>query len=75
MKTHLQIKQKREQSGLTQSEIADKLNMSLSGYQKYESGMHDIRAEKFIEIINILDFSRSERIEILGKRVHEKTGE
>jgi len=49
------IKQLRELKNLTQSHIAERLNMSIGGYSKIESGQTDVTLSKIQRIAEILE--------------------
>lgn len=49
------IKQIRELKNLTQSYVADRLNMSIGGYSKIESGQTDVAFSKIQQISEILE--------------------
>ena len=46
------LKELREDKDLTQSQIAKYLNMSQTGYSKYETGENDIPTKILIELAN-----------------------
>lgn len=54
------IKKFRELKNLTRDEIADKLEMSVSGYSKLERGEVDITLSKLFRIADILEVSVSQ---------------
>jgi transcriptional regulator with XRE-family HTH domain len=54
------IKKFRELKNLTRDEIADKLEMSLSGYSKLERGEVEITLTKLYRIADILEISVSQ---------------
>ena len=47
----------REDHGWTQTELAQKLNMSQAGYSKYETGENDIPTAIFIQLAEIYQTS------------------
>ena len=51
------IKEMREDRDLTQSRIADMLNMSQTGYSKYETGENDIPIRVLIALADFYDTS------------------
>jgi transcriptional regulator with XRE-family HTH domain len=51
---HNKIKRLREQSDLTQQEMADKLNMHLKTWQKVENGITKLDIERLKQIAEIL---------------------
>jgi|TARA_R110002049_G_scaffold56399_8_gene155581 transcriptional regulator with XRE-family HTH domain len=50
-----QIIYRRKRLGLTQTDVADKLDISLSGYYKIEKGKTDLNFRRMLEIADILD--------------------
>lgn len=54
---HNKIKRLREQCGLTQQEIADKLSIHLKTYQKIENGITRLDIERIQQIAEILETS------------------
>ncbi len=54
------IKKFRELKSLTREEVADKLEMSVSGYSKLERGEVDISLSKLYRIADILEVSVSQ---------------
>lgn len=56
------IKTKREELGLTQTDVATKLNMTYNGYFKVEKGYTKLDIHRFLEIALILDISPKELI-------------
>ena len=53
--TRLNIKRQREQKGLRQKDMADKLNINLRSYQNLESGDVKIDLERLSQIAKILN--------------------
>lgn len=51
---HNKIKKLREQSGLTQQEIADKLHLHLKTWQKIENGITKLDVERLQQIAQII---------------------
>lgn len=51
------IRELREDHDLTQLDVAKKLNMSQTGYSKYEVGTHDIPTKILIALAKIYDVS------------------
>ncbi len=49
------IKQLRMQMGLTQSQLAEKINISYQQIQKYEKGESQLSISRFLEIANALE--------------------
>ena len=49
------IKQLRELKNVTQSYVSDRLNMSIGGYSKIESGQTDVSFSKIQQIAEILE--------------------
>ncbi len=54
------IKKFRELKNLTRDEMADKLDMSLSGYSKLERGIVDLSVTKLYKVAEILEVSVSQ---------------
>lgn len=52
---HNKIKKIREQSGLTQQEMADKMNMHIKTWQKVENGITKIDIERLQLIAEVFD--------------------
>ncbi len=63
MPIHEKIRLPRQVKGLTQEEVADKLNLSVNGYGKIERGDCDINLTRLEQIANVFDV---EAIELLG---------
>ncbi len=63
MPIHEKIRLLRQVKGLTQEEVADKLNLSVNGYGKIERGDCDINLTRLEQIANVFDV---EAIELLG---------
>lgn len=55
MKLNLRIKSLREEAGLKQKDMAEKLEMSTSGYGFYETGRRTPDAEMIEKLCNIFD--------------------
>ena len=47
----------RKERGYTQTEMAEKLNITQVQYGRYESGKSDLSLTKFIELLKILDIN------------------
>ncbi|MBQ2817835.1 MAG: helix-turn-helix transcriptional regulator [Clostridia bacterium] len=58
------IRELREDSDLTQKQIAQMLNMSQTGYSKYETGENDIPTQV---LIKLADFYKTSVDYILGR--------
>lgn len=56
----ISIKAARVNSDLTQSEMADKLGISLSTYQDIENGVRDIKPVELYALCHVTGFSESE---------------
>lgn len=54
MKERTKVKTKREETGLTQEQVAEKANVSLRAYKMYESGERIPRADIAILIAKAL---------------------
>ena len=48
---------KRKKQGFTQTDMAEKLNVTQVQYGRYESGKSDLSLTKFIELLKILDIN------------------
>lgn len=59
MEFHQRLKDLRSESGYTQKQIADILNIKQPPYQRWESGANKPRADKLEELANIFDVSIS----------------
>jgi transcriptional regulator with XRE-family HTH domain len=59
---HNKVKKLRIQSGLTQQEMADKLNMHLKTWQKVENGFTKLDIDRLKEIAEIFEVSIDELI-------------
>lgn len=57
MSYKLMLKEIRKNKGLSQEDMADKLNMSLSTYRTWEQGVSRISLENAFKICNILGCS------------------
>ena len=51
------LKQLREEEGLSQKQLAAMLNMSQTGYSKYETGENDIPTKVLIQLAKIYNTS------------------
>lgn len=61
---HNKIKKFREQSGLTQQEMADKLNMHLKTWQKIENGVTKLDIERLQLIADVLETTIEDLINV-----------
>lgn len=61
---HNKIKKLREQSGLTQQEIADLLRMHLKTWQKIENGITKLDIERLQQIAEILETTVEDLINV-----------
>lgn len=59
MKQHEVLRKYRELRGMTQKDIAEMLNMTHSGYSKYERGERKITIEILFELIRLLKIPTS----------------
>lgn len=50
---YVRIKELRKESGYNQTEIAKRLNMSQTGYSKYETGENDVPTAVLIKLAEI----------------------
>ena len=51
------LRELREEKGLTQKELAKQLNMSQTGYSKYETGENDISTRILIILAELYEVS------------------
>ena len=49
------IKDKRKKAGLSQEQLADKIDISLRSYQRVESGESELRFTQLVKVLEILD--------------------
>jgi transcriptional regulator with XRE-family HTH domain len=68
MKINEKIKRIRELKGWTQEQIAEKLNMSISGYSNIERGGTNIQFTRLEQIAKILEMKLSELIDLEEKK-------
>lgn len=61
---HNKIKKLREQSNLTQQEMADKMNMHLKTWQKVENGVTKLDIERLQLIANVLETTIEDLINV-----------
>lgn len=64
MKINEKIKRIRELKGWTQEQIAEKLNMSISGYSNIERGGTNIQFTRLEQIAKILEMELSELVDL-----------
>lgn len=64
MKVHENIRNMREMSNFTQEEMAEKLNMTASGYAKIERGITQLKLEKLEQIADIFNMDTIELLEL-----------
>ena len=62
------IRELREDHDLTQSDIAKILNMSQTGYSKYEVGSHDIPTKILISLAKFYNVSTDYILELSDKK-------
>ncbi|VEU82750.1 HTH-type transcriptional regulator immR [Acholeplasma hippikon] len=70
MKYKVKIQELRKEKGLSQQELADKLNISQMMISKYENKSIDPSLERLVEIASILDVSLDELVEF--NKIHDK---
>lgn len=56
-KKFIRIKETREDNGITQEEMANKLNISCSGYRKWETGEREFPLEELVMFADIVNVS------------------
>ncbi len=57
MQTHEKIRSMREQCNWTQEDMAEKLNMSISGYSKIERGETKVNIQRLQQIAEVLNIN------------------
>lgn len=57
MQTHEKIRSMREQCNWTQEDMAEKLNMSISGYSKIERGETKVNLQRLQQIAEVLNIN------------------
>ena len=67
MSVHEKIRLIREAKGLTQEEVAEKLEMSKNGYGDIERGNSDIKLSKLEKIAQVFDIQLSELVALGDK--------
>jgi transcriptional regulator with XRE-family HTH domain len=70
MEVHEKIRYLRESKNWSQEEMAEKLNMSPSGYSKIERGETKVAIPKLIKIAEMLEVDLIELIPLDGKNVY-----
>jgi transcriptional regulator with XRE-family HTH domain len=68
----LNIKKHREQKGLRQQDMADKLNMTVRSYQNLESGSTRLDLERLEQVAEVLETSMEELLRQEGNFVHQE---
>ncbi len=74
MSVHDKIRTIRREKGLTQEELAEKLEMSVNGYGDIERGLSDIKLSRLEQIAELLDVELSELFEDGSKNSLNFTG-
>jgi transcriptional regulator with XRE-family HTH domain len=69
MSVHEKIKLVRQSKGLTQEEVAEKLNMSVSGYGDIERGDSDLKLSKLEKIADLFGISINDLFNLNDKSV------
>ncbi len=69
MKVHKKIKFLRQSKGLTQEEVAEKRNMSVSGYGDIERGDSDLKLSKLEKITNLFGISVKDLFDLNEKGI------
>jgi transcriptional regulator with XRE-family HTH domain len=69
MSVHEKIRLVREAKGLTQEQVAEKLDMSPNGYGDIERGDSDIKLSKLEKIAELFEIKLSELFELNEKEV------
>ena len=70
--SRINIKRQREQKGLRQQDMADKLNMNIRSYQNLESGTTKLDLERLEQIADILETSTEELLRPEGIIIHQE---
>lgn len=66
------IKQLRRQLGLTQSQLAEKINVSYQQIQKYEKGESQISLQRYIELASALETAPHTLLEkLIAQKISE----
>ena len=69
MSVHEKIKLVRQSKGLTQEEVAEKLNMSVSSYGDIERGDSDVKLSKLEKIADLFGISINDLFNLTDKSV------
>lgn len=69
MKSHEKIKLMREMKHWTQEDVAEKLNMSITGYAKIERGQTNVSVERLKQIATIFNLNIEELLDDAGTPV------
>lgn len=71
----LNIKKRREQKGLRQQDMADKLNMNIRSYQNLESGVTKLDIERLAQLAEVLEAPIEELLKQEGVYIHQEIQE
>lgn len=71
----LNIKKRREQKGLRQQDVADKLNMNIRSYQNLESGVTKLDVERLAQLAEVLESPIEELLKQEGVYIHQEIQE
>lgn len=71
----LNIKKRREQKGLRQQDVADKLNMNIRSYQNLESGVTKLDVERLAQLAEVLEAPIEELLKQEGVYIHQEIQE
>ncbi len=71
----LNIKKRREQKGLRQQDVADKLNMNIRSYQNLESGVTKLDVERLALLAEVLESPIEELLKQEGVCIHQEIQE
>ncbi len=74
MSVHENIRAVRRAKGLTQEEVAEKLDMSVNGYGDIERGLCDIKLTRLQQIAELFDVELGELFEDGGKNTFNLMG-
>lgn len=71
----LNIKKRREQKGLRQQDVADRLNMNIRSYQNLESGVTKLDVERLAQLAEVLEAPIEELLKQEGVYIHQEIQE
>lgn len=68
----LNIKKRREQKGLRQQDVAEKLNMNVRSYQNLEGGVTKLDLERLEQVAEVLDTTTEDLLRPEGIIIHQE---